>query len=100
MLMTTDTHLLARVAAGDREAFEAVYAASFDAVYAFAARRTTDRAGAEAFTERMLRRTFAMLAAYPGDVPFAAWLLGVAKEVERELGGGAARLWLATRETG
>jgi len=100
MLMTTDTRLLARVAAGDREAFETVYAASFAAIYAFAARRTNDRAAAEALTERILRRTFATLATYTGDVPFAAWLLEVAKEVERGLGGGAARLGLATRETG
>ena len=84
MLMTTDTHLLARVTDGDRAAFESVFAASFDAVYAFAARRTGGRSEAEALTEKILRRTFAALGDYAGDVPFAAWLLEMAKRVERE----------------
>jgi len=84
MLMTTDTRLVARATEGDRDAFDAVYAASFPAVHAFAARRTRDRGEAEALTARILRRVFTALPAYAGDVPFAAWLLELAKEVERE----------------
>jgi RNA polymerase sigma-70 factor (ECF subfamily) len=98
MLMTTDTRLVARAAEGDRDAFEAVYAASFPAVYAFAARRTRDRADAEALAERILRRVFAALPAYSGEIPFAAWLLELAKQVEREL-RSAARRRLAARKS-
>lgn len=82
--MTTDTRLVARVAEGDRDAFESIYAASFPAVHGFAARRTRDRREAEALTARILRRVFAALPAYAGDVPFAAWLLELSKQVERE----------------
>jgi len=84
MLMTTDTDLLARALRGDREAFETVFEASFRSVFAFAARRTSGRAAAERLTARVLRRSFASLDDYAGDVPFAAWLLEIAKQVERE----------------
>ena len=84
MLMTTDTRLVTRAARGDQDAFEAVFAASFPCVHAFCARRTQTRAAAEALTERVLGRAFAALDAYAGDVPFAAWLLALAKQVEAE----------------
>jgi RNA polymerase sigma-70 factor, ECF subfamily len=79
MLMTTDTALVQRAALGDSDAFAVIYEASFRCVYAFAARRTPAREHAEALTERILARAFAELAQYAGDVPFAAWLLGVAR---------------------
>jgi DNA-directed RNA polymerase specialized sigma24 family protein len=84
MLMTTDTFLTQRAARGDRDAYEAVYDASFPRVYAFAVRRTGERRGAERLCERILRRVFRDLHGYAGDVPFAAWLLGVAKQVAHE----------------
>jgi DNA-directed RNA polymerase specialized sigma24 family protein len=84
MLMTTDTRLVALVIAGDRDAFDAVYTASFRSVHAFAARRVEGRAAAEALAARILRRVFAALDQYDGEVPFAAWLLDLAKQVERE----------------
>jgi len=84
MLTTTDTRLVSRAAEGDRDAFDAIFEASFPRVFAFAARRTASRAAAERLTQRILRRGFASLGGYAGDVPFAAWLLTVAKQVERE----------------
>jgi DNA-directed RNA polymerase specialized sigma24 family protein len=84
MLMTTDTRLVARVIEGDRDAFDAVYAASFPSVFSFAARRAGDRGAAEALAERILRRAFGCLDRYDGEVPFAAWLLQQAKQVVRE----------------
>jgi DNA-directed RNA polymerase specialized sigma24 family protein len=84
MLMTTDTRLVARAIEGDRDAFEAVYAASFQSVFSFAARRAADRRAAEALATRILRRAFVCLDRYEGDVPFAAWLLQLAKQVVRE----------------
>jgi DNA-directed RNA polymerase specialized sigma24 family protein len=84
MLMTTDTRLIARVMEGDRDAFDTVYAASFSSVFAFAARRAADRGAAEALAERILQRAFRCLDRYEGEVPFAAWLLQLAKQIARE----------------
>ena len=81
MLMTTDTALVQRAALGDAEAFASIYEESFRCVYAFAARATRGRAGAESLTERVLVRVFEQLDHYAGDVPFAAWLQSVAKGV-------------------
>jgi DNA-directed RNA polymerase specialized sigma24 family protein len=84
MLMTTDTRLTLRAAEGNREAFETVYRACFPLVHAFAVRHVVGRHAVETLTARILARTFATLDQYAGDVPFAAWLLGVAQQVERE----------------
>jgi RNA polymerase sigma-70 factor (ECF subfamily) len=85
MLMTTDTGTVQRAMRGDREAFETVYDASFACVYAFASRRSDGtRLAAEALTEAILVRAFRELDHYRGDVPWAAWLLDVAKRVLRE----------------
>ncbi len=83
MLMTTDTELLRRASNGDAEAFDVVYAHSFRCVYAFAARRAEQREDAEALTRRILERSFLELDRYTGEVPFAAWLFGVARQVAR-----------------
>jgi DNA-directed RNA polymerase specialized sigma24 family protein len=82
--MTTDTLLVQRAACGDREAFDAVYDASFPAVYAYAARKAVGKRGAELLCERILEEAFRELDRYEGDTPFAAWLLGVARRVARE----------------
>src|SRR5690606_1663002 len=58
VLASTDTDLTRRAAAGDREAFERVYAESLPAVWSFASRRAGSRAGAEVLTARILRRAF------------------------------------------
>lgn len=81
MLVSTDTDLTQRAAAGDRDAFERVYAESVPAVWAFVTRRGGGRASAEALAARILRRAFAELDGYDGRVPYAAWLLGVARRV-------------------
>jgi DNA-directed RNA polymerase specialized sigma24 family protein len=88
MLMTTDTVMVQRAALGDPDAFAAIYDESFACVYAFAVRRTGTRAAAEALTERVLARVFTTLGDYAGDVPFAAWLHGIAKDVAT---GGPSR---------
>ena len=81
MLMTADTRLVQRAALGDAEAFAAVYEQSLECVYRFALRRTSGRAAAEKLTERILEQIFGQLDGYTGEVPFAAWLLGIAKDV-------------------
>lgn len=84
MLMTTDTQTVDRAIRGDREAFETIYEASLPCVHAFASRRCVGRLATEALTEAILVRAFEELYQYRGDVPWAAWLLGVAKQVDRE----------------
>jgi DNA-directed RNA polymerase specialized sigma24 family protein len=81
VLVSTDTDLTRRAAAGDPEAFERIYAQSLPAVWAFVSRRAAGRASAEALTRRILRRAFTELGDYDGQVPFAAWLLAVARRV-------------------
>lgn len=84
MLMTTDTLLIYRAARGDREAFETIYEASFACAYAFAVRHSASRRVAEDLTRRILARAFEQLEDYAGDVPFAAWLFGIARQVSSE----------------
>jgi DNA-directed RNA polymerase specialized sigma24 family protein len=84
VLLTTDTELVQRAANGERQAFALVYAESFGCVWAFAIRRHRRRAQVEQLTSRILARAFAELESYDGQVPFAAWLLGVAKRVARQ----------------
>jgi RNA polymerase sigma-70 factor, ECF subfamily len=91
MLMTTDTGTVERAIRGDREAFEAVYDASFPCVHAFASRRCDGRLATEALTEAILVRVFQDLDRYQGDVPWAAWLLDVAKQVLRDRRPAARR---------
>ncbi|HTF34735.1 MAG TPA: hypothetical protein VK714_13685 [Myxococcota bacterium] len=81
MLMTADTGLVQRAALGDAEAFAAVYEQSLGRVYVFALRRTSGREAAEKLTERILEQIFGQLDGYTGEVPFAAWLLAIAKGV-------------------
>lgn len=91
MLMTTDTGTVERAIRGDREAFEALYEASFPCVHAFASRRCGARLATEALTEAILVRAFQELGQYRGDMPWAAWLLGVAKQVVRDRSTTARR---------
>jgi RNA polymerase sigma-70 factor (ECF subfamily) len=81
VLVSTDTEITQRAAAGDREAFEQVYAACLPAIWRFVSRRTAGRAAAEALTGRILRRAFCEIGDYDGQVPFAAWLHAVARRV-------------------
>jgi DNA-directed RNA polymerase specialized sigma24 family protein len=91
MLVSTDTELIRRAAAGDREAFERLLAESLPPVWAFSIRHAAGRSTAEVLTRRILRRAFAEIDRYEGDVPFAAWLLEVARRVAAASGPRAAR---------
>jgi len=81
MIVATDTDLTQRAASGDREAFGRVFEQSLPAVWAFACRRTGNRAASEMLTRRILCRAVDELGSYDGQVPFAAWLLAVARRV-------------------
>jgi len=83
VLTTTDTKLTRAAAGQEREAFEAVFEAVVPAIWAWACRRVPERAAAEALAERILQRVFAELDGYEGQVPFAAWVLTLAREEAR-----------------
>jgi DNA-directed RNA polymerase specialized sigma24 family protein len=81
MLLTTDTALARRALGGDGEAFRRIFEASLPCVWGFATRHSRGRAAAERLTQRVLERVFLDLGRYDGEVPFAAWLLSLCKEV-------------------
>jgi len=99
VLVSTDTDLTRRAAAGDRDAFERVYAQCVPAIWAFASRHASGRAAAELLAGRILRRAFAELDGYDGQVPFAAWLLVLARRVATAPAPRPARPPLAPHRT-
>ncbi len=99
MRVAADTDLIQRAAAGDRDAFEQVFADCLPSVWAFVGRRTRGRAAAEALASRILRRAFAELDDYDGQVPFAAWLLALARRVASTNAPHPARLSGPPRHT-
>lgn len=63
----------------DPRRFAALYEANFDEVYAFVARRTSDRAEAEDITATVFHQALANLARFEWrGVPFVAWLMRIA----------------------
>lgn len=77
---------------GDREAFDALYARYFAAIYAFASRRSDGEAEAEALAERIWLRVLDALDDYPGAPCLGAWLHALARRVGRSARGGASRV--------
>jgi RNA polymerase sigma-70 factor (ECF subfamily) len=74
-----DAGLVGRVTAGDREAFEALYARYLPRVYGYVRRRVYNQADIEEAVQDVFVAVFSSLESFRGDAPFAAWVLGVAK---------------------
>ncbi|HEU5430044.1 MAG TPA: sigma-70 family RNA polymerase sigma factor [Thermomicrobiales bacterium] len=79
-----DAALVARARQGDATAFAALYRRYVDRVYAFAARRLTDRAAAEEATQETFARALAGLGRFRTDGAFAGWLFTIAGHVVLE----------------
>ncbi len=75
---------LARIAAGDEDAFSAFYREHLDAVVAFFARRVGDRELAFDLTAETFAAVVSGAGAYRGDAPAVAWLFGIARNKLRE----------------
>ena len=73
--------LVARAAAGDREAFEGLYRAHVGRVYALCARMSGDRATAEELTQDVFVRAWDKLALFRGESAFSTWLHRLAVNV-------------------
>ena len=78
--LVADEELIERaVSRGDRAAFELLYERYFPRVYAFVARRMSNRADVEETVQEAFFGVFAGLASFRGEGAFAAWVLGVAR---------------------
>jgi RNA polymerase sigma factor (sigma-70 family) len=81
---SNDASLLARIAAGDEEAFSMFYREHLDAVVAFFQRRVGDRELAFDLTAETFAAVVVGAGAYGGDGPGVAWLFGIARNKLRE----------------
>lgn len=79
---------LIEAAQHDAASFGVLYEDNFDVVYAFVARRVVNRAEAEDVTSIVFNKALAALPRYEWrGIPFAAWLLRIARnEVARQQG--------------
>ena len=75
----SDEHLVQRVLAGEREAFEQLYALYIGRVFRFVEKRLQNRADVEEATQEVFINVFSSLASFRAEAPFAAWVLGVAR---------------------
>jgi RNA polymerase sigma-70 factor, ECF subfamily len=77
-----DERRLIEAAQADPRRFAELYERNFDRVYAFIARRAGDRATAEDLTSEVFHQALAHLGRFEWrGVPFAAWLLRIARNV-------------------
>ena len=76
---TSDDELVERVLAGERDAFELLYARYLKRVFGFVDKRLSNRADVEETTQEVFINVFSALASYRREAPFAAWVLGIAR---------------------
>lgn len=75
----SDEHLVERILAGEREAFDEVYARYVGRVYRFVEKRLRNRADVEETVQEVFINVFSSLASFRAEAPFAAWVLGIAR---------------------
>ncbi len=81
----SDDELLQRIAAGDAEAFAALFRRYYGSVYRFALHMTGEAAPAEDVTQDAFVAVMRDAARYePGRSPVAAWLCGIARNFARQ----------------
>lgn len=82
MTESADERLLVEAAQRDPARFADLYEQNFYRVYAYVSRRVGDRHQAEDLTSDVFREALAGLAKFEyRDVPFVAWLLGIAARI-------------------
>lgn len=78
----SDEQALVEAAQGSPARFAELYEANFDQVYAFIARRTSNREVTQDLTSEVFQRALAGLGGFKWQgMPFAAWCLGIARNV-------------------
>ncbi|MEV1079926.1 RNA polymerase sigma factor [Streptomyces sp. NPDC050211] len=96
------SELVARAAAGDRDAFGTLYNDHHDEVFAFLYNRTRDRYLAEDLTQDVFVRALRRLSTFtaPRDSGFAGWLAVIARNIHLDYVKSArARLEVSVAET-
>lgn len=78
-LEPTDEELAARVASGDRDAFDTLYERYIGRVFRFVEKRLHNRADTEETTQEVFAQVFTSIASFRGEGAFAAWVLGIAR---------------------
>ena len=87
-----DEQALIEAAQKDPRRFDALYDRNFERVYAFIARRVRDRAAAEDLTSEVFHQALAHLPRFEWrGVPFAVWLLRIARNAVADHWRRAAR---------
>jgi RNA polymerase sigma-70 factor, ECF subfamily len=87
-----DERLLIEAAQADPQRFADLYEQNFDRVYAFVARRSGSRGEAEDLTAEVFHQALANLSHFEWrGVPFAAWLLQIARNAVTDRWQRAAR---------
>jgi RNA polymerase sigma-70 factor (ECF subfamily) len=74
-----DEVLVARVAQGERSAFDLLYERYFHRVYRFVDRRLGNRADVEETVQEVFFHLYSSIPSFRGDAPFAAWVFGVTR---------------------
>lgn len=91
-LPESDERMLVQAAKTDPAKFDALYEMQFELVYAFIASRVRSRATAEDLTSEVFHKALAHLPEYEWrGVPFAAWLLRIARNAVIDHGKRTAR---------
>ena len=75
----SDEHLVEQVLAGEREAFDQLYARYVGRVFRFVDTRLRNRADVEETTQEVFINVFTALGSFRAEAPFAAWVLGIAR---------------------
>jgi RNA polymerase sigma-70 factor (ECF subfamily) len=93
---------VALAAAGDRRAFERLYRAHVNRVFALCARMTADRTLAEELTQDVFVRAWERLATFRGESAFGTWLfrLGVNVVLNARKSAGRDRARFGTGDAG
>jgi RNA polymerase sigma-70 factor (ECF subfamily) len=75
----TEEELIDRILAGDRDAFEEIYARYLPRVFSFVHKRLGNRADTEETVQEVFFHVFSCLGSYRKEAHFAAWVLGIAR---------------------
>lgn len=79
-----DADLVERSKNGDRKAFERLYHANLNRVFALCLRMTADESAAEELTQQTFIRAWERLGTFRGDSAFSTWLHRIAANLVKE----------------
>jgi RNA polymerase sigma-70 factor, ECF subfamily len=88
---TSDSALLNKVVAGDRDAFEALVTRHQDAVFRFARSITSTREDAEDVLQETFLAAYRAAAGYRGEASVRTWLLIIARNTAFRIGRGTPK---------